>query len=94
MALPVSGSCTLRFVAVTVGVFVTVAHETAGSEVAASRMKPVADSGYEKITFARKESCSVAPAPLAQGSIGKRKTVPLRRRKSRRVARPGSDKTC
>ncbi len=35
---PVSGSCTLRFVAVTVGVFVTVDHETAGSEMVASSM--------------------------------------------------------
>jgi len=35
---PVSGSCTLRSVVVMVGVFVTVVHDTVGSEVAASRM--------------------------------------------------------
>lgn len=37
LALPVMGSCTLRSVVVTVGVFVTVVQETASSEVVASR---------------------------------------------------------
>src|SRR5262245_59259140 len=48
LASPVSGSCTLRSVALTVGVFVTISQLPDGSEVAASRTKFVASTGHER----------------------------------------------